>query len=130
MPSTVARLLTPTYATILNTHLVHPAESIVVKPNELKSALVRPLQIARYEPHRSERYLAASLAYGMVKNHPFMDGNKRTGFLLGHMYLRAQGFPGLVTQDEDVTRIVDLFVGVADGSLGLEELSKMLERHP
>ncbi|KAK0196818.1 hypothetical protein F5146DRAFT_17853 [Armillaria mellea] len=108
---------------------VHPAESIVVKPNELKSALVRPLQIARYEPRRNGRYLAAGLAYGIVKNHPFMDGNKRTGFLLGHTYLRAQGFPGLVTQDEDVTRIVDLFVGVADGSVDLQELSKMLERH-
>lgn len=147
MSSTVTRLLTPGYATILNTRLVHPTESIVVKPNELKSALVRPLQIARYEPHRSERYLAASLAYGIVKSaycllswdgacaddrvdRPFMDGNKCTGFLLGHMYLRAQGLPGVVTQDEDVTRIVDLFVGVADGSVGLEELSKMLERHP
>ncbi|PBK92867.1 hypothetical protein ARMGADRAFT_929473 [Armillaria gallica] len=130
MPSTVTRLLTPAYATILNTRLVHPAESIVVKPNELKSTLVRPLQIARYEPHRREKYLAASLAYGIVKNHPFMDGNKRTGFLLGHIYLRAQGLPGLVTQDEDVTRIVDLFVGMADGSVGLEVLSKMLERHP
>ncbi|PBK78485.1 hypothetical protein ARMSODRAFT_1011053 [Armillaria solidipes] len=130
MSSTVTCLLTPTYATILNTRLVHPADSIVVKPNELKSALVRPLQIARYEPHRSKRYLAASLAYGIVKNHPFIDGNKRTGFLLGHMYLRAQGLPGLVTQDEDVTGIVDLFVSVADGSVGLEELSKMLELHP
>lgn len=59
-----------------------------------------------------------------------MDGNKCTGFLLGDIYLRAQGLPGLVTQDEDVARIVDLFVGVADGSAGLEELSKILERHP
>ncbi|KAK0483967.1 hypothetical protein IW261DRAFT_991101 [Armillaria novae-zelandiae] len=90
------RLLTPAYATILNTHLV--CQSVIVKPNELRSALVRPLQIARYGPCRSEKYLAASLAYGTVKNHSFMDESKRTGFLLGHMYLRAQELPGLVTQ--------------------------------
>ncbi|KAF8966495.1 hypothetical protein BDZ97DRAFT_1808175 [Flammula alnicola] len=56
-------------------------ESIVVKPNELASLLVRPLHVSVYEPDRPVSYLAATLAYGIIEGHPFTDGNRRTGIV-------------------------------------------------
>jgi len=92
----LARLFTPEYARRVNAQIVHPAESVAVKPNELESALSRPLHVAVYEPDRPAAYLAATLSYGIIKGnlpfhsfhllaftplrgHPFQDGNKRTG---------------------------------------------------
>ena len=62
----LARLITPEYVCRINAQLVHPAQSAVVKPNELQSALARPLNVARYEPERDAVYLAATLAYGLI----------------------------------------------------------------
>jgi death-on-curing protein len=45
----------------------------------LDSALARPRQIAGYEPEADIVRLAAALTFGVVRNHPFVDGNKRTG---------------------------------------------------
>ena len=75
----VSHLFTPFYAAQINRQIVHPATSVIVKPNELQSALARPIHVATYEPEQSPEYLAAQLAYGVIKGHPFMDGNKRTG---------------------------------------------------
>ena len=63
----LARLFTPEYARRINAQIVHPAESMVVKPNELESALSRPLHVAVYEPDRPAAYLAATLSYGIIK---------------------------------------------------------------
>jgi len=63
----LARLFTPEYARRINAQIVHPAESVVVKPNELESALSRPRHTAVYEPDRPAAYLAATLSYGMIK---------------------------------------------------------------
>ena len=62
----LARLFTPLYASHINAQLVYPASSIVVKPDELASALIRPLQTATYEPHQPPEYLAATLAFGVI----------------------------------------------------------------
>ncbi|KAL6301117.1 hypothetical protein BKA93DRAFT_799362 [Sparassis latifolia] len=123
----LARLFTPTYARMINAQIVHPAVSQLVKRNELQSALARPLHVAMYEPHKPASYLAASLSYGMIKGHPFLDGNKRTAFFLANEYLRAQGKPGLADSGEvnkDLTAVADRYIRVASGEIdvdGLEE---------
>ena len=63
----LARIFTPEYARRINAQIVHPAQATVVKPNELESALARPLNVARYEPDRPAEYLAATLSYGLIK---------------------------------------------------------------
>ena len=63
----LARIFTPEYARRVNAQIVHPAQATVVKPNELESALARPLSVARYEPDRPAEYLAATLSYGLIK---------------------------------------------------------------
>ncbi|KAF4574382.1 hypothetical protein EYR40_005900 [Pleurotus pulmonarius] len=119
----LARLFTPMFARTINAQLVHPAASQVVKPNELESALARPLQRAYYRPEASQAELAASLSYGIIKGHPFLDGNKRTAFFLANEYIRAQGHPGLADGGQvgevykDLQAVVDQYVGVASGRL-------------
>ena len=54
------------------------------------SALARPRQLANYgEPDIAD--LAAAYAHGLVRNHPFIDGNKRTAFVAAQLFLRMNG---------------------------------------
>ncbi|OCH84000.1 hypothetical protein OBBRIDRAFT_799451 [Obba rivulosa] len=109
----LARLFTPEYVCRINAQIVHPAQSQLVKPNELESALARPLHVSTYEPHRNAPYLAATLSFGIIRGHPFMDGNKRTAFFLANEYLRAQGLPGLLDHGK-IGDVYQGFVGIAD----------------
>lgn len=52
-----------------------------------RSALARPQQHAAYADPLDPVHLAAVYTAGIVKNHPFIDGNKRTGFVLGVLFL-------------------------------------------
>lgn len=57
----------------------------------LDSALGKPLNLFAYgKPGLFE--LAASYAFGIVKNHPFIDGNKRTGFIVAVVFLELNGY--------------------------------------
>ena len=57
----------------------------------LQSALARPLQLEAYGENVDLFDLAAAYTFGVVKNHPFVDGNKRTGFVLGTLFLELNG---------------------------------------
>ena len=67
----------------------------------LDSALARPLNIVAYgEPDVAD--LAAAYGFGLAKNHPFIDGNKRTAFLAVGLFLRLNG-QRLVASQTDAT---------------------------
>jgi len=53
----------------------------------LESAMMRPQNLAGYNPDADIAALAASYAYGLAKNHPFVDGNKRAAFLSVGLFL-------------------------------------------
>ncbi len=57
----------------------------------LESALARPSNIYRYDRHAEITQLAAAYAGGIIQNHPFVDGNKRTGFMAAYMFLDLNG---------------------------------------
>ena len=81
-------------------------------PGLLESALARPRQHYAYSsPDLIE--LAALYTAGLVRNHPFVDGNKRTGFAIGIVFLELNGFVFHATE-EDATQAV---VAVAAGQL-------------
>ncbi|TBU29952.1 hypothetical protein BD311DRAFT_755511 [Dichomitus squalens] len=128
----LARIFTPEYACRINAQIVHPAPSQLVKPNELESALARPLNVAVYEPNRHAAYLAATLSFGIINGHPFLDGNKRTAFFLANEYLRAQGLPGLLDQGkignvyQGLVDIADRHINAAAGKLDVEGLASRL----
>lgn len=58
----------------------------------LQSALARPQQHLAYAEDAGIVQLAALYAAGIVRNHPFIDGNKRTGFVLGVLFLELNGY--------------------------------------
>lgn len=58
----------------------------------LESALARPMQRHAYEPGSDLFALAASYAIGLAKNHPFVDGNKRTAFVVYRLFLLRNGY--------------------------------------
>lgn len=76
----------------------------------LESALARPQQLFHYtKPKITE--MAAAYAAGIVKNHPFLDGNKRTGFMMGAGFLERNGFEFHATEAEAVLRTLALAAG-------------------
>ena len=54
----------------------------------LESALARPQNLAAYEEPDAAA-LAAAYAYGLARNHPYVDGNKRTAWVLARLFLAA-----------------------------------------
>jgi len=70
----------------------------------LESALARPQQLMAYgDPDFYD--LAAGYAAGIVHNHPFVDGNKRTGFMAAYLFLARNGIQ-LVASEVDAVQIV------------------------
>jgi death on curing protein len=90
----------------------------------LESALARPMNLAAYEePSLFE--LAAAYAFGIARNHPFVDGNKRTALVASFAFLELNGVT-VNAREEDA---VVAFVGLAAGKLSQKELSSWLESH-
>jgi death-on-curing protein len=88
----------------------------------LKSALARPQQLAHYEGAELFR-LAASYAHGIVKNHPCLDGNKRTGFVTAALFIEANGYRLIAPEEEAVVQTL----GLASGLVGETEYAAWLE---
>ena len=76
----------------------------------LESALARPQQLFSYgKPTMAE--MAAAYVFGIVKNHPFLDGNKRTGFMLGAGFLERNDFRFEATEVEATLKTLALAAG-------------------
>lgn len=89
----------------------------------LHSALSRPRNRFAYE--QSTIFdLAAEYTLGVVKNHPFLDGNKRAGFMAAYIFLGANGM-NLSAPEEEV---VVYTLGLAAGEIGLPDYAAWLER--
>lgn len=84
----------------------------------LESALGRPKNIAAYEPESDIARLAAAYAFGIVKNHPFIDGNKRTSLVACRTFLILNGFQLNATPPDKYLT----FLSLAEGTLSEEEL--------
>jgi death on curing protein len=79
----------------------------------LSSALARPQNLAVYgEPSVFD--LAAAYAYGIIQNHPFVDGNKRTGFLAAWLFLDLNGWELAATEAAAVIAVEALAAGDMD----------------
>ncbi|GIV17038.1 MAG: death-on-curing protein [Armatimonadota bacterium] len=89
----------------------------------LESALARPRQIFAYEPGANIARLAAAYAWGIVHNHPFVDGNKRTALVACRVFLRLNGYDLAAPAEEKYA----MFMGIASGTVSEEELLRWLE---
>jgi len=88
----------------------------------LESALARPKNILAYEPGADVFRLAAAYCAGIVKNHPFVDGNKRTGILSAVAFLAL--IDATIALEE--SSIVMMVTGLAAGELAEEHLAQWL----
>jgi death on curing protein len=93
--------------------------------NVLESSLARPRQKWAYEPTLDLAALAAAYAYGLVRNHPYRDGNKRIGFLALATFLGVNDYE-LDTTDEDVVTTV---LSLADRHLTGSQMASWVRNH-
>ena len=90
----------------------------------LESALARPLNLHAYgEPSLPK--LAAAYAFGIAKNRPFVDGNKRTALVATELFLGLNGFD--LTADD--VEVVKVFLTLAAGEVSEEELAAWIDRN-
>lgn len=90
----------------------------------LESAMARPQNLLAYgEPDVAD--LAAAYAYGIARNHPFIDGNKRTAAVVSETFLIINGF-ALAASDAE---LVVAFLALAAGDLSEEELADWFRLH-
>ena len=90
----------------------------------LKASLNRPLQHFSYgDPPPSVFELAAIYCSGIVKSHPFIDGNKRTGFMAAYTFLGINGYRFEASEEEAALQIIAL----ADCRLSDDQLTQWLK---
>jgi death-on-curing protein len=93
--------------------------------NALESALARPQQKWHYADRTDVPSLAAAYAFGLARNHPYRDGNKRIGFLAMVTFLGMNGHDFSATDAEVVTT----FLALADGRVSEEALANWIRQH-
>jgi death on curing protein len=92
----------------------------------LQSALCRPKNLLAYTDSALDLAdLAAAYGYGIVKNHPFVDGNKRTAYIVMRTFLKLNGHD-LQASDEDKYQI---WIDLATGILSEIELAEWIRNH-
>jgi death on curing protein len=95
----------------------------VFDKNLVDSALARPRHAARYENADLTRQ-AATLLFGLIKNHPWVGGNKRTATFLTNLFLKRNGCKLVAPTAE----IVDLCLKVESDEWNVDELEDWLRR--
>jgi death on curing protein len=93
--------------------------------NALESALARPKQKWHYDNDADTATLAGAYGFGLAKNRPYRDGNKRIGFLALATFLGLNGYELLATDADVVTEIVAL----AAGEVSEEQLAEWVRSH-
>ena len=90
----------------------------------LDSALQRPIDKANYgEPDIAD--IAAVYAYGIARNHPFIDGNKRTALVASRAFLLYNGFQITASKEDRL----NTFLSLASGTLGEDELAAWFRKY-
>lgn len=92
----------------------------------LDSALNKPKHLWTYgDPTPDLAALAASYAFGIAHNHPFVDGNKRTAFVVCRLFLKLNGVDLTASQPEKY----DTFLKLASGALTENQLAEWIRCH-
>lgn len=91
----------------------------------LMSALARSQKLFAYENITSIPRLAAAYAYGIAKNHPFVDGNKRAAFLCIGLFLALNDFK----LEVEPVEAVNTMLALASGDLDEIELTAWIEKY-
>jgi len=90
----------------------------------LDSAMDRPRNLAAYDTPDAAA-LAAAYAYGIARNHPFVDGNKRIAAVVSETFLVLNGYRSTASDAE----LVVAFLALAAGELSEEEMADWFRQH-
>jgi len=90
----------------------------------LESALGKPKNVFHYEDDADLCRLAASYAFGIARNHPFIDGNKRTALVISEGFLLFNGLRVTAPKEDKYLT----FLQLAEGTLSEDELAAWLRR--
>lgn len=88
----------------------------------LSSALARPLNLDAYGDKPDAASLAAAYAFGIARNHPFLDGNKRTAFVVMELFLNLNGW----NLNADDAACISTMLALAAGNLSERALADWL----
>jgi death on curing protein len=91
----------------------------------LESALARPINKHTYASEFDLAGLAAAYAFGIARNHPFVDGNKRAAFVAMEVFLLINGF----SLEIDETDAIATFLALAAGELTEDQLASWIREH-
>lgn len=91
----------------------------------LESALARPRQRLAYETDSDLSHLAAAYGFGLARNHPFNDGNKRVAFVVMGVFMGLNGYEVEAPEAEVVAVMLDL----AAGELPEDVLAEWVRAH-
>jgi death on curing protein len=97
----------------------------------LQSALARPRQHYAYADSVDVVEMAALYTAGIVRNHPFVDGNKRAGFVVGILFLELNGSSFIASEEDTTQAVLSLAAGTLDAAAytaWLRENSKRTRR--
>lgn len=93
--------------------------------NALEAALARPRQKWHYEPKSDLAALAAAYGFGLSRDHPFRDGNKRVGFVVMVVFLELNGWRFEAQEAE----VVPTMIALAEGTIGEQEVANWIREH-
>lgn len=93
--------------------------------NALESALARPRQKWHYASRTDVAALAAAYGFGLARNHPYRDGNKRIALLAVYTFLGLNDWELTATEENAVME----FVALAAGDVSEESLADWIRRH-
>jgi len=91
----------------------------------LQSACARPVNRAHYDDAATIYDISAEMAFGLARNHCFIDGNKRAAFAAAYMTLKMNG----VTPDWTNREAIATFTALANGEIGQTELARWLSEN-
>jgi death-on-curing protein len=121
----------PAWLTVAEANAIHARQlaehgggSGVRDAGLLESALARPINRWTYGDD-DPATLAAAYAYGVARNHPFVDGNKRTAWVLARLFLVLNGYRLVFAADDAIRTMLAL----AAGDLAEEELADWFREH-
>jgi death-on-curing protein len=80
----------------------------------LQSALARPQQQHAYAEPADIIDMATAYTAGIIRNHPFLDGNKRTGFVVGVLFLELNGYRFVASEEDAAQAVLKLAAGTLD----------------
>jgi len=103
----------------------HGGSSGIRDAGLLDSALTRPLNKWNYNPGADLAELAAAYGFGLARNHPFVDGNKRIAFIATALFLRLNGYRLSSSPLDEIQTMLS----VAAGELREEDFAVWIRNH-